>query len=180
MKRKKSLNDVYMREAIKKNIVVKKNENLNAYITFKEVIAVSQECKIFINGEKKIILDNNYTIMEYSPINDFYNVRIFIDSNDNIILYYFDIILENYFDGNSVFYDDLYLDVTLYTKFSTGNEEYISLDDEAELINALNEKQISKKEYEFAYNIAIRIMNEIKAKKNKFVNRGLIDYYECK
>lgn len=172
----KNLNEVYMREVIDKKITILKNDELDCYITFKEIKKMSSKCSVFINGERKTIVDNNYTIMEYSPINKKYNVRVFIDELGNINQYYFDIINNSYIKENQIFYEDLYLDVIYYTSFSTGNSPFISLVDEIDLINALSAREITDEEYNKAYKEAIDLMKELKDNKNIFINRGVKDY----
>lgn len=166
-----------MREVTKSFITTKKNDDLNAYVTCKEILETEKRCEIYINGTKVAIADKGYTILEYSPIDKLYNIRIFIDDKKNILLYYFDIIASSEYVDGEVYYDDLYLDVLLYTDKATGSANYIQLDDEADLINAYNNNQISKVEFDQAYKIADEIMNELRDNKNIFVNRGLIDLH---
>lgn len=172
----KKLNDVYMREVLESEIITEKSEDLNAYVTYKKILKTSQKCTTFINGEKKIIVDNGYTILEYTPCDKFYNVRIFIDDMQSILEYYFDIILGYQLLNSEIFYEDLYLDVIYDTKYSTESCDFITLVDEVDLINALKEGHITQEQYDFAYKIAIELMNEIKLNNNKFINRGLKDF----
>lgn len=81
----KKLTEVYMNEAIDKNISIIKNEELNCYITFKHIIKASNCCINYINGNDVIIIDDGYSILEYSPIDKNYNLRIFIDNKGNIL-----------------------------------------------------------------------------------------------
>ena len=70
----------------------------------------------------------------------------------------------------------MYLDVIYNTKFATNCSNYIILDDEAELISALESNEITQKEFEQAYDIANKLMDELLNEKNIYVNRKLIDY----
>lgn len=176
MNKIKRLNDVYMREVLDCAISTEKIEDLNAYVTCKEIYKTSQKCTTFINGKQVTIVDNNYTILEYSPCDKFYNVRVFIDKKGNILEYYFDIILNSQFKNNEIFYEDLYLDVIYNTSYSTESCEFITLVDENDLITALKNSDITQDQFDFAYKVAIELMNEIKMKQNKFINRGLLDY----
>lgn len=176
MKKNKRLKDVFMKEVTKSIIKVTKNEELNAYITYKHVVDTTLACKTYINGRKIVILDKGYTILEYSPINKLYNVRIFIDNKDHILLYYFDIIKKSSFQDGDIFYEDMYLDVLYNTKYATKCSNYITLDDENELIDALKNKEITQEEFEQAYDTANKLMTELLNNKNIFVNRKLTDY----
>ena len=175
MRKQKRLNEVYMKEVIKSTIKTIKDEELKAYITFKHIDKTSKKCEIYINGSKVALADNNYTILEYSPINELYNVRIFIDDKNNILLYYFDVISKSFFKDNEIYYEDMFLDVLYVTKNASKVCNYILLDDESELIEAHNKKEITDEEFKKCYEIAEKIMNELKNNNNIFVNRGLKD-----
>lgn len=177
--RKKQVKEVKDEDML---ITIVKDDELNSYITLKEIKKVPQPHKIYVNGRKITKLDNNYTLLEYSPIDKLYNVRIHINDKKEILEYYFDIILQREIrkiDSVDVpFFNDLYLDVALYTKNATGNGPFILLDDEKELKSALKENIIDKEEYDLAYTEADKLMKELLENKNKFVNRGLQDYYK--
>ena len=164
-----------MREVTKSKIKTIKDEDLNSYITYKYIDETSKNCKIYINGSKVSLANNNYTILEYSPIDELYNVRVFFDDKKNILLYYFDVINKSIFKDNEVYYEDMFLDVLYITKFASKASYFILLDDENELIAAHNNKEISDEEFKKCYEIAEKIMDELKNKNNKFVNRGIKD-----
>lgn len=174
MKRKK-LNDVYMREVLNKNIYTNYNKELNAYITIKEIISTSQNSTNYVNGRKVVVVDNGYTIIEYTPLNKKYNVRVFINDNKEIIKYYFDIIDKFEIINNEIYYDDLYLDIMYDMEISTGTSKYITLVDESELLEALNNNDITKEMYDEAFRVAEELMLELKRGTNIFVNRGILD-----
>ena len=81
----KRVNDVYMREVIDAEIKTIKDDELNAYITYKHILKMTNNCKYYINGILTTLADINYTILEYSPINGDYNIRVFIDDKDYTI-----------------------------------------------------------------------------------------------
>ena len=174
--KEKFIDEIYMREVIEKEIKIVKNEELNSYITLKKIIKTSSPCRMYINGKKVTIVDNGYTIIEYSPLDKKYNVRLFIDNNKNILLYYFDIINSSRLINNRVYIEDLFLDVIVETKFSNNLGLHINLVDENELIDALNNKKINKKQFDMAYNEANKLMKEIIDNKNIFINRKIKDY----
>ena len=89
---RKRVKDVYMREVTESEIKTKFSKELNAYITYKHNIETKSSVGIYVNGERKIIFDKGYSIIEYSPLDEEYNVRVFIDDKGNILKYYFDVI----------------------------------------------------------------------------------------
>lgn len=172
----KKLNDVYMNEVEEKKIFKTYDEKLKSYITIKHVIKMKGNCTAFINGRKVTILDKDYAILEYTPTNLNYNVRVFFNNKGKILEYYFDVINKIEIKNDDIYYEDLYLDVIYHTKNANGCCGYISLSDEKELINAYKNKDINKKQFDMAYNVALKLMDELKNKTNKFVKRKNKDY----
>lgn len=173
--KEKKLNDIYMREVEEKTILTKYNESLKAYVTCKNINKTSKKCTNFINGRRVTIVDDGYTILEYTPTDKKYNVRLFIDENQNILEYYFDIISEMKYENNEIYYMDLYLDVIYDMKIANKSCNYISLADEDELIDALKDGKITKRQFDEAYETANLIMSELLNGTNKFVNRNIDD-----
>ncbi len=169
-----------VKEVTQMDVTIKKIENLNTYITLKEIKEVERPYSIYINGELVKKLDKNFTIMEYTPLDKLYNVRVHINDKQEILEYYFDIINENKIQDGIPFYNDLYLDVAYFQPAATKGGTYIQLDDSKELEQALKDNIIDKEQYEMAYKVAADLMKELKEKKNWYVNRGLKDYWELK
>ena len=170
------------REVTDMTVTIVKDESLNSYITLKEVSDLTKPHKIPVNGRWITKLDKNYTILEYTPLDKLYNVRVHINDKEQILEYYFDIILQNEIrkiEGKDIpFYNDLYLDVIYYQKVATQTDNFILLDDRDELKDALNDGKIDQEEYDLAYEVANSLMEELLTNNNIFVNRGLKDYYK--
>lgn len=179
MIKRKRLNDVYMREVTKSDIKTKFDKELNAYITYKHSIDTTFTCKVYVNGKRKVIFDKGYTLLEYSPLDEKYNVRVFIDDKGNILQYYFDIIKNFETENGEVYYNDMYLDILYHLPYFA-DTSYIELADENELIDSYNKGEIDKETFDYCYNVAEKLMNELIKGKNRFVNRGLKDYQEMK
>ena len=169
-----------VREVTDMDITIKKLEEKNTYITLKEVKAVEQPYSVYINGERVKKLDKDFTIIEYTPLDKKYNVRIHVNDKKEIVEYYFDIIAENKIKDGIPFYNDLYLDVVYFQPAATKEGTYIQLVDCNELEEALKENIIDKEQFDMAYIEAEKLMKELKEKKNWYVNRGLEDYWKIK
>ena len=169
-----------VREVTDMYITIKKLEEKNTYITLKEVKAVEQPYSVYINGERVKKLDKDFTIIEYTPLDKKYNVRIHVNDKKEILEYYFDIIAENKIKDGIPFYNDLYLDVVYFQPAATKEGTYIQLVDCNELEEALKENIIDKEQFDMAYIEAEKLMKELKEKKNWYVNRGLEDYWKIK
>ena len=169
-----------VREVTDMDITIKKLEEKNTYITLKEVKAVEQPYSVYINGERVKKLDKDFTIIEYTPLDKKYNVRIHVNDKKEILEYYFDIIAENKIKDGIPFYNDLYLDVVYFQPAATKEGTYLQLVDCNELEEALKENIIDKEQFDMAYIEAEKLMKELKEKKNWYVNRGLEDYWKIK
>lgn len=100
-------------------------------------------------------------------------MRIFFNQDKERLLYYFDITLENGIDkdSNIPFYDDLYLDIVL-------KNDNIEILDEDELLDALNNKLITKEQFDLAYRTMNSLIDSIKSKQNKYINLDLEKYLD--
>ena len=176
-----SVTEKQVREVTDMAITIEKNDELNSYVTLKEIINLKEPHSIPVNGKWIRKLDKGFTILEYSPLDKLYNVRVHINDKHEILEYYFDVILDHEIrniDGKDIpYYNDLYLDVILYTSKATNSSSFILLDDRDELKEALKQGKIDQEEYELAYYVANGLMKELREGRNKFVNRKLIDYY---
>ncbi len=179
MIKRKRLNDVYMKEVTKSIIKTKYDEELNAYITYKHSLETTCTCTVYVNGKRKVIFDKGYSILEYSPLNEKYNVRVFIDDKDNILQYYFDIIKNFEIENDEVYYNDMYLDILYHLPYFA-DTSYIELADENELIDSYNKGEIDKETFDYCYGVAEKLMNELVKGKNRFVNRSIKDYLDMK
>ena len=179
MIKKKRLNDVYMKEVTKSVIKTKFDQELNAYITYKHSLETTFTCKVYVNGKRKVIFDKGYTLLEYSPLDEKYNVRVFIDDKGNILQYYFDVIKNFEIENGEVYYNDMYLDILYHLPYFA-DTSYIELADENELIDSFNKGEIDKETFDYCYSVAEKLMNELLKGKNRFVNRGIKDYIKMK
>ena len=97
--------------------------------------------------------------------------RLFLDNNKVPLEYYFDICKNNGLDDAALvlFYDNLYLDVTVLN-------DKINILDEDELEIALLENDITSDDYKLAITIKEKLLHEIKTNSNKFMNRDYSKY----
>ena len=170
-----------IKEATDTNIIVKKLDNLNCYFTVKEINAIDENCEIIRKHPSCRKIDKNFKMLEYTPINDNYNVRVYVNDKNEIFGYYLDVT-----DGMEVrngipYYNDLYLDVIYDNdKNIEAIEKKLYIIDEDELEDALNQNIITRKQYDDAYKMANRLISEIQNGTNVFINRGLTDYLNIK
>ena len=174
-----------IREATDTNITVKKLDNLNCYFTVKEINEIDENCEIIRDHPSCRKIDKNFKMLEYTPIDDNYNVRVYVDDKNKIFEYYLDVTDGMELREGIPFYNDLFLDIIYYNdkdkmKKYTDREENLYILDQDELEEALNQNIITRKQYDDAYKMANRLISEIQNGTNVFINRGLTDYLNIK
>ena len=174
-----------IREAIDVKITIKKLDELNCYFTVKEINQIDEKFSMFIEHPEAKKMDKNYKMLEYTPIDKNYNVRAYVNDENDIFQYYLDITDGMELREGVPYYNDLYLDIIYYKdkkyleKYSKSGKELRIIDQE-ELEEALEQKIITKEQYDSAYNIANQLVDEIKNGSNVFINRGIEDYLNLK
>ena len=117
--------------------------------------------KNYKNCQKKIV-DENFYWLQIGIENVNYWITAMYDNNKKIIQYYIDITSKNCINSNEeTFFYDLFLDIVMLD-----NGELYLLDED-ELKEALDEKNISINQYEFAYRKANEIMEYLSKEKSK-------------
>lgn len=174
--RKKLTSKTYMREAIDYELVIINNEKDDYSLCIKKLNKVTEPFILEECGKEIKFLDDGYYVVEATPKNEYYNARVFLDNNKNIIEYYFDISNGNGIEDKVPYYDDLYLDVI----YSPSRDHYVRYDDMDELEEALKDEKISQEEFDKALAVGDKLTNEIKEGTNFFINidfKTLIEKY---
>lgn len=164
--KKKFTSKMYLRGVSDWDLIIQKRKTENYYITIKRINEIDEPFIINVTGKEKVCLDNGYYIMEFTPMDKYYNTRIFLDRDVNIVGYYFDISRGNGAEENIPYYDDLYLDI-IYCPNDSG---FLKIVDEDELLEALNEGKITKEDFDLANEACSKLFKEIQSNKNEFVN----------
>lgn len=116
------------------------------------------------NG-RVIIADNGYKNIIIAPKNENWWLTVMFNSKDELIESYFDITrLNNFFDKENPFFIDMKLDVCI----PAGKEPVIM--DEEELKEILDNKMITQKEFDMAYNVANKIIDKYNNHKEEYYN----------
>lgn len=118
---------------------------------------VKEKLIITKNDNELVLIDDNYKWLEIYPENN-KNIAVSaaMDDKDNILEWYIDIAKDTLLTEKGVPYiKDLYLDVVLYP---SGKIEIL---DEDELQEALENKDISKEDFDLAYNVSNKLIQQI-------------------
>ena len=103
-----------IREAIEPNIIIKKLEDINCYFTIKEIKEIDENNELIRTHPNCKKIDKNYKMLEYTPIDEKYNVRVYVNDKNEIFEYYIDITDGMELRKGIPYYNDLYLDVIYY------------------------------------------------------------------
>lgn len=121
--------------------------------------------------KNKVIIDNNYKLLGFYDYSSKVKLSAFYDKNNEIIEWYFDIAKKIGKENGVPYEDDLYLDIVVKP------DGKIILLDEEELQEALKKFEITKAEYEMAYEEANKLIillksniENLKSFTNKYLN----------
>ncbi|RIL71649.1 DUF402 domain-containing protein [Staphylococcus devriesei] len=138
-------------------IEVKVNNNrfkgIIGLVTMKKV---REPLEVTVVGQNIIVANDNYQWLQILPEKKRYSITAMFDDKGNPLEYYFDINIKNVIQKGNARTLDLFLDVLVLP--STGEYELV---DEQDLELALQNGQITQKQYHEAYIIAHQLMIEI-------------------
>ena len=135
------------------------------YIGILEIEKVTEKQIWRFNDEDIIVCDNGLKWLSILPQNDFYCITAMMNENDDILLWYIDMIAEQGIDIDSIpYFDDLYLDLVVYP---TG---MIKVDDMDELEEALARKEITEEQFNLAINTSNKLKNGLLSDIDSFID----------
>ena len=156
--KRKFVSNTYLKGVDNYILMQFEDKDLECYCVIKKVNSIDKPYISTHTGKNICLLKEGYYMIEYLPKNAHYGVRVFLDDNKNTIAYYIDIIDKIGIEtGKGLYYDDLYLDVTI----DKLNEDYTMVWDEDELKKALEDGDINKEQYDEAYDALRDILNDL-------------------
>ena len=122
---------------------------LEGYIGFIEIQEVSEVQKWNFRGEEIVVCDKGIKWLSILPQDAFYCITAMMNEKEVILLWYIDMIAEQGVDMDGIpYFYDLYLELVVYS------DGTVAVDDEDELEDALQEGDISEKQYRLAIETA--------------------------
>ena len=143
---KEGINEYYIKRVEEKYF--------NGYICLVKMKNVKKPWIVKDDELEDCILDENYEWLEIYPDNEKYAITAMFDDNNNLIEWYFDMIKTNGVENGVPYIYDLYLDLVIK---SNGKEV---VHDEDELKEALNNRDISKDDFNMAYKTMKKIQDK--------------------
>lgn len=175
--KRKFLTNTYLRGIDNYIMMQLEDKELDCFSVIKKVNSIDKPYITTHTGKNICLLKEGYYMVEYLPKSEHYSVRVFLDDNKNTISYYIDIIDKIGVEtGKGLYYDDLYLDITI----DKLNDDLVKVWDEDELQRALDEEDINKDMYDMAYLTLNDLLSQIADNTNKFVNNDHKHYIEEK
>ena len=167
--RKKLTTKTHTRDVIEFETKMFDEKDIGCFVVVKKINKTSKPFRIS-NGE--ILVDDGYMLIEITPKNSNYNVRVFFDRERNILQRYIDICKSTGFDENenAPYYDDLFLDIII------GKTGEVRVLDEDELEDARAGGIITQDEFDFAVELKDKLLEEIENKSNKYIELNTEKY----
>lgn len=128
---------------------------------------VKEPLIIEVAGKDLDLADNGVIWMQYFPQDGFYAVTSMFNEKHELLQMYFDICLGNKVDAAGMpYYDDLYLDIVLVPSGE------VLLLDEDELEDALKQGEITKEQFNLAYDEVEKLTKYINNNKQEVLKNG--------
>jgi predicted RNA-binding protein associated with RNAse of E/G family len=117
-------------------------EFFDGYTVFLDMKKVTGPQYWQLRGQDIMVCDTGMKWLSMLPKDDFYCITAMMDQQDNMVLWYIDMIDDHGVDAEGVpWFDDLYLDLVVYA------DGTIVIDDRDELEDALTSGDVSKEQY---------------------------------
>lgn len=174
--KRKYVSNTYLRDIENYILMQFEDYKMDCYTVIKKIISTDKPYISTHTGKDICLQEDGYYMVEYLPKNKNYGVRVFLDDQKNTVSYYIDIIDKIGVDHEKgLYYDDLYLDITIDKE----NGDLVNVWDEDELETALIEdEEVDQEKYDLAYATLRTLLKEIADGTNMYVNNDHKKYIE--
>lgn len=163
--RKKYLSKTYLRDIDSYEVKFIIDDDKDYYVAVKKMKKMKSP---FVARNGLHLIDNGTFMVEVMPKNENYNMRVYLSEEKQPLEFYFDITRENGIDAETKipYYDDLYTDVIIA-------DGEIRIDDENELLEAYQNGEISKEDFDLANETTKNLVAELEKGINRFKNMDI-------
>ena len=138
------------------------------YVGVLEIEEVSEKQVWKFNCEDIVVCDDGLKWVSILPRDDFYCITAMMNAENEILLWYIDMIATQGIDVDGIpHFDDLYLDLVVYP------DGTVVVDDMDELEDALSKKDITQEQFELAINTSEKLKNGLLSDIQKFIEYTL-------
>ena len=128
--------------------IIKLSDEHNAYAALITFLPGTKELRVVCDGQELYLTGAGYKWLVYMPMDKYWALTAFYNTDDELFEWYFDISRSNFVDENGVpCIDDSYLDLVV---FPSG--QVVTLDED-ELQDALDKGEITQDDFNHAYTI---------------------------
>lgn len=156
------------------NFIQRIDSEFDGYIGLLHLDKVYKTLIADLCGKERELLKNGHTWLQWIEKDKNYSVVAMFNQNNELIEWYIDILLSQGLEKDGIpYYDDLYLDVVA---FPDGPVIFM---DEDELLDALNQKIITKDDFDLAYKVANELKERFTNNMDKEIKNtlALLDYF---
>lgn len=125
------------------------------YLSLVDIIEVKYKIPVDYDDSSTCLIDNGYKCMIFLPDDDHWCVSVFMDLDNNIIEWYFDMTLRSGLESGKPYFIDLYLDIAV-----ASNGKFKVLDED-ELEDALDLGFISDDEVQLAKSTCEKLIKDV-------------------
>lgn len=143
----------------------------NGYISLVNFDEVKNKISVDYDSSDTCLVDNGYRCIIYMPFEKNWCVSTFVNKENEIVEWYFDMTKVNSIENGKPFFMDLYLDIAV------SSERKVTILDEDELIEALDLGIISPKDFQLAKNTCKQLIEEV-IPNEKFMTSFFYEYLE--
>lgn len=136
----------------------------NGYVALVKIKGIDEPWIIHDEDYTGCILDENYQWLEIYPDDEKYAISVALDDKSNVVEWYFDMIKDSGVENGIPYINDLYLDLVIR---ANGNQVVL---DENELKDALDQKDITEKDFNMAYETLETIKDKYGKNLNDLIN----------
>ncbi|WP_239454201.1 DUF402 domain-containing protein [Bacillus suaedaesalsae] len=136
----------------------RKGYYFHGWVSIFEIVKVKEPLTVNYNKRNLKLADEGYTWVQYFPKGESYTVTVMQNEEREVIQWYIDICLNHGVTEKDIpWYRDLYLDIIVFPNGTW------CLVDEDELDAALKLGIITKKEFDYAYHVANKLINKLES-----------------
>lgn len=143
----------------------------NGYISLINIDEVKHKISVDYDSSETCLVDNGYKCVIYMPLDKNWCVSTFVNRENEIVEWYFDMTKENSVEDGKPYFVDLYLDIAV------SSDGKVKILDEDELLDALDTGIINNSDYHLAKITCKQIMDEV-IPNEKFMNDFFYEYLE--
>lgn len=148
-------------------------DNFKGYVGISYFSKIAYPKYVTIKEKEILVLDNGFTWIQYFGDNDEYATTVMYDEKGNIAQWYVDICTGNRLTDKGIpYFRDMYLDLEV------SSSEQIQILDEDEIDEALENGDVTKEEYNRAYEVLYKVKEEIEQGLNPTINLSKSNYDE--